>query len=264
MAEYDPIDLIALCASILDDHEVTSDEAYDLADWLNQHPEATKQWPGESLVKPLQEIWADGVVNRRELHRLARILISIQREWATRLETKSRFSNGRVPEFLQVNVSGVRLPSLNGNFRIPSRSEAGRFYDIDLNGPSCTCPDWRTWRSRLPIGDLSRCCKHVLDVYAKLPRGRGVDGWLIAFVENGWPAHPEAEWRLITVGLDQVLFCTASEKGWANVFAKDGREYSRFGFNVEENRWAYGVAPDAAAAIVDAILSCKDERARKV
>jgi hypothetical protein len=40
MTEYDPTDLVSLCASILDDCEVTSDEAHELADWLNNHPGA--------------------------------------------------------------------------------------------------------------------------------------------------------------------------------------------------------------------------------
>jgi hypothetical protein len=86
------------------------------------------------------------------------------------------------------------------------------------------------------------------------------DGWLRAFIENGWPAHPGAEWHLLTVGSDKVLFCTASDKGWANVYAKENSGYSRFGFNVDENRWAYGTEPRGARAIADAIASCQRKR----
>jgi len=252
---------IALCASILDDGEVTADEAYELADWLNGHPEACEQWPGKDLIKPLQDIWADGSVNRRELHRLARLLISIQREWARHPKTEiSSITDDSICEFLTADIDDVRLPSLHGKFRVPSQSEPARFYEVDLDGPSCTCPDWRTWRSRLPTGDLTRCCKHVLHVYATLVRRGNCDGWLYAFIENGWPAHPGAEWHLLTVGSDKVLFCTPSDKGWANVFAREGSEYSRFGFNVDENRWAYGTEPRGARAIGDAIASCKRRR----
>lgn len=261
MIEYDPTGLIALCASILDDSEVTPDEAYELADWLNNHPEAGRCWPGSELIGPLQEIWADGVTSQRELHRLSRILVSIQREWARHPKTEiSHDASGTLPELSETNLQDVRLPSLDGKFRIPSRSVPGRFYEVDLNGPTCSCPDWRAWRSRLPVGDFTRCCKHVLDVYAKLPRGEGVDEWLVAFVDNGWPAHPGAEWHLLTLGLDKVLFCTPSDKGWANVYAREGREYVRFGFNVDEDRWAYGSEPSAAVAIADAITSCNRVR----
>lgn len=100
----------------------------------------------------------------------------------------------------------------------------------------------------------------MLHVYATLVRRGNCDGWLYAFIENGWPAHPGAEWHLLTVGSDKVLFCTPSDKGWANVFAREGSEYSRFGFNVDENRWAYGTEPRGARAIGDAIASCKRRR----
>jgi len=254
VAEHNSSELVALCASILDDGEVTSDEAYQLADWLNNHPGASEQWPGKELVKPLQEIWADGKVDKRELHRLARILISVQREWARHPRTETRHvSGGELPEFSQTNFGEVRLPSLSGRFRVPSQSVPGTFYNVDLSGPSCSCPDWRNRRSRLPVGDLTRCCKHVLAAYAKLPRTKGIDGWLLAFIENGWPAHPGATWRLVTVGSDQDLVCSASENGWANVFAKEDGEYLRFGFNVEEDRWAYGSEPHGAATIGEAI-----------
>jgi hypothetical protein len=257
MADYDPTDLIALCASILDDGEVTSEEADDLADWLNKHGEAGRHWPGNELTKPLREIWADGVTSPRELHRLARILISIQRRWAKRLrsEISAVITGESVPEVLPTNLHDVRLPNVTGRYRIPSRSGAGKFYDVDLSGPTCSCPDWLSWRACLPVGHLTRCCKHVFDAYAKFTGGKEVHGWLAAFLDNGWPAHPGAEWHVLTTDLDEVLFCSPSESGWANVYAKEGAQYARFGFNVYEDRWAYGSEPYAALTIADAIMS---------
>lgn len=247
-------ELIRLCASILDDDEVTVDEAYHLADWLNNHRGATELWPGRELIRPLQEIWADGSVNKRELHRLARILVSVQREWARHPKTEiSPVTEEAIPTLTQAEIDDARLPSLSGKFRVPSQSNPNTFYEVDLVGPSCTCPDWRSRRSRLPKGDLTRCCKHVLHVYATLPRRGARDGWLYAFADNGWPAHPTAEWHLMTLGSDKVLFCTASAKGWANVFAKEAGEYSRFGYNVDEARWAYGSKPEGAREIAHAI-----------
>jgi hypothetical protein len=256
-AQSSLLELMALCASILEDAEVTILEAYDLADWLNSHRDAATSWPGTELIKPLQEIWADGSVTRRELHRLARLLVTLQREWARRSAAEIRLvTDSPLPEISGTNLDAVRLPSLTGIFRVPSQSEPGRLYQVDLSGPSCNCPDWTTWRSRLPVGDFTRCCKHVLHVYARLARREGADGWLIAFVDNGWPAHPGAEWKLLTMGSRKILFCTASDKGWANVFAEEGSEYLRFGFNVDEDRWAYGSEPDGARVIADAIGAC--------
>jgi hypothetical protein len=95
-----------------------------------------------------------------------------------------------------------------------------------------------------------------MQVDAKLARREGADGWIMAFIDNGWPAHPGAEWKVITIGARPVLFCTASKKGWANVFAQEGTEYLRFGYNVDEERWAYGSEPDGASVIGRAIAAC--------
>jgi hypothetical protein len=258
-------DLITLCASIMSDGEISADEAYNLAAWLNEHPEAATTWPGSELIKPLQEIWADGSANRRDLHRLARLLISVQREWAARHPRGgiSTIDGESASAFTLGDLNDARLPSVSAKFRVPSQSDSGTIYEVDLAGPSCTCPDWRTWRSHLPVGDLTRCCKHVLDVYAQIVRQESTGGCLMAFIENGWPPHPGAEWHLATIGDDTVLFCTASAKGWANVFAKDGESYARFGYNVEEDRWAYGLLPVGGEQIAATIISFQHKPARR-
>jgi hypothetical protein len=257
-------DLVALCASIMSDGEISADEAYNLAAWLNEHPEAARTWPGSELIKPLQEIWADGSANRRDLHRLARLLISVQREWARHPNSGIATIEGDATNAFTIgDVDDARLPSVSAKFRVPSQSEPGTLYKVDLMGPSCTCADWRAWRAHLPVGDLTRCCKHVLHVYAKLVGRNDADGWLIAFIENGWPPHPGAEWHLATIGADRVLFCTASAKGWANVFAKDGESYARFGYNVNEDRWAYGLPPVGGEQIAATIISFQNKPARR-
>ena len=139
--------------------------------------------------------------------------------------------------------------------QIPSSTELGVLYDVDLNGPTCSCPDWRGRRSRLPIGHLSRCCKHILDAYAQLPRASEVDDWLHCFIDTGWPASPKTEWELLTVDGEKVLLSTAANKGWANAFAKEDSGYTRFGYNLEEGRWAYGSEPEFGSIIADAIRS---------
>jgi hypothetical protein len=94
-----------------------------------------------------------------------------------------------------------------------------------------------------------------MHVYATLVR-KDAEGWLSAFIENGWPAHPKAQWHLVKVGDDRVLFCTAPGEEWVNVFAKDAGKYARFGFHTAERRWAYGAEPPDAALIASAIEEC--------
>jgi len=106
-------ELIALCASIISDGEVSPEEAYQLAEWLNNHPDAATTWPGSGLIQPLQEIWADGKVNKRDLHRLARLLISVQREWARHPSTDISPVNGdtTVEFVVDAHLDDARLPS---------------------------------------------------------------------------------------------------------------------------------------------------------
>jgi len=99
------------------------------------------------LIKPLQEIWADGSVNRRDLHRLARLLISVQREWVRHPHSGiSALEGDPTNTFTLDDVDDARLPSVSAKFRVPSQSDSGTIYEVDLAGPSCTCPDWCTWR----------------------------------------------------------------------------------------------------------------------
>lgn len=249
--------LVALCASVLSDGEVTAEEAYQLAEWLNEHIDAAENWPGSKLIEPLQKMWADGSASARELHRLARILISIQREWAK--ERVAQPPAELLPEVVYRDVVEPRLPFLKLQMKIPSRSDAGLFYNVDLTGPTCSCPDWRGKRSRLPVGHLTRCCKHVFDSFAQLPAGLNLAEWLEAFLELAWPASPKAEWQLITIKSTPVLYSTAADTGWSNCFAKDGSTYERYGYNVVEHRWAYGSQPQSAWAIAEAIVSLGDK-----
>lgn len=57
---YNPSEVIALCASIIEDGEIAGGEVYDLAEYLNSNPDACDNWPGTLLVPALQATWKDG------------------------------------------------------------------------------------------------------------------------------------------------------------------------------------------------------------
>jgi hemerythrin-like domain-containing protein len=59
MSDYDASELLVVCESILEDGELTYDELYRLADWLNSHHDACLHWPGNLLVEPLQKAGSD-------------------------------------------------------------------------------------------------------------------------------------------------------------------------------------------------------------
>lgn len=236
---YNPAPLLAVCDAILWDGELNSNELYGLAEWLNNHREACFHWPGNLLVKPLQEVWEDGHVGLEELQRIGQILCNIQAEWVRRqIPPKIYYLKPPPP----IDLGAAQLPQLDYNCRIDSYSEPGSFYDIGLSGPTCSCPDWRTRRSRHPVRHLTRCCKHVLAAFSQAAPNGGWPLWLGAFFENAVPPHVDQEWFLGEVKGKPVLMSSAP-KDWSNVFAPKGGGYERFGYNVLERRWAYGIAP---------------------
>ena len=84
MNSYDPTELLRLCDSITADGELTYDELYQLAEWLNSHAEGCAHWPGSLLVEPLQKAWADGKITKTESRQLSRLLLQIRKEAAKR------------------------------------------------------------------------------------------------------------------------------------------------------------------------------------
>ena len=48
MSDHDPREFLVLCESIMEDGELTNDELYRLAEWLNSHQEACYNWPRQS------------------------------------------------------------------------------------------------------------------------------------------------------------------------------------------------------------------------
>ena len=70
-----------LCRRIIEDGKLTEDEVYALSDFINKQADkfdgSSDQWPTKLLIKPLQAVWNDGVVDSRELKVLAELLVSI-------------------------------------------------------------------------------------------------------------------------------------------------------------------------------------------
>src|SRR5258705_7528752 len=84
MSDYDPSELLVLCESIIEDGELTYDEIYQLAEWLNNDREACLHWPGNLLVEPLRKAWADGKITKTKTRQVARLILQIRKEAAQR------------------------------------------------------------------------------------------------------------------------------------------------------------------------------------
>ena len=263
MSDDSPSALLLLCDSIVEDGELTSDEVYQLAEWLNGHREACAYWPGNLLVKPLQNAWNDGKITKTEARQIARLLLQIRKEAAKR-DAERQAANA-----IEVATQAARtfdlarplLPAIPISALIKSRTTKTTFYEVDLNGPTCTCPDFRSYRSKLPAGHLARCCKHIFDAYAQIEPPDGWPGWLESFLGVGAAPHPHQKWRIITFGQGwlgmQTVFVLISSapNDWANVFAPDNGLYDRYGYNVRKHRWAYEIQPPQSEKIAKAVVA---------
>ena len=258
MSDYDPRELLTLCESILEDGELTYDELYQLADWLNSHHEACLHWPGNLLVAPLQKAWADAKITKTEARHLARLILQIRKEAAKR-EAEEAFA--RAAEVASqtartFDLTRPILPTIPFSTRIRSHTSRGVFYEVSLSGPICTCPDFRSFRHRLHAGHLTRCCKHIFSAYAQLEPSGGWPGWLGAFLGLSWTPHPQQVWLVLSIRQgwltfqeSELVLISSAPNHWANVFASDNGRYDRYGYNVIENRWAYDMEPPASERI---------------
>ena len=140
------------------------------------------------------------------------------------------------------SIFPVKLPAIPFSTRIKSHTRKSEFYKVDLSGPTCSCPDFRSFRHRLPTGHLTRCCKHVFDAYAQLEPSAGWPGWLRSFLELAHPPHPKHEWDVLKIspgwfslgGERWFVLISSPQNHWANIFTSNNGAYDRYGYNLAE------------------------------
>lgn len=251
------------------DGEVSPDELYDLAEYLNNDSKACNNWPGNQLVGPLQEIWADGVIDNEEIALMAKLLEDIQSEWSRKLvppklesakkgfSMMSTFVGGLISKGKEiyddhVNDDEARINGPDIQLTIPSHTSMAE-YQVDLKTITCNCPDWKSKRNNFPVGHLTRFCKHVFTGYFHVEIEQAPPA-IIAFLNNAHPPHPEKEWILkpVSDGGELVLISNAPQS-WSDVYAFGKKGWGRFGYNIDEERWSYGHSPMQSDKIISMI-----------
>jgi hypothetical protein len=187
-------------------------------------------WPG-NLLEPLQNAWADGKITKTEARQFARLLGQIRKK-ASRRENEQQSANAvkiAAQAARTLDLAWPLLPAIPFSTRIKSHTTRATFYDVDLNGPTCTCPDFGSYRSKLPTRHLTRCCKHIFDAYAQFELPDGWPGWLGWFLRVAATPHPHKEWRVIPIGQGWLgmrtvfVLISSAPKDWADVFAPNNR-----------------------------------------
>ena len=257
-------EFLGLLEKVVEDGELTYKEILEIAKWINENKSGRRLWPVNLFYDLLKRVSADGKIEENEAREVANLIQSVRRVWIRKntVVAPPIVGSSRVvappivappivgsPVFL---IEQARLPAIPIQVIVSSSSEADVEYSIDLTGPTCTCPDFLSERSKLPKGDLSRCCKHVLQAFAQVRPKDGWTGWLDSFLELGIRPHPKTKWAVVKPGKDFVLISSAPQE-WANVFLYSGSENERFGYSVNDSRWSYGTPPKNAAKLVAAI-----------
>jgi hypothetical protein len=258
-------EFLNLLERVVEDGELTYNEILEIAKWMNENKSGRKLWPVNLFYDLLKRVFADGKIDKNEAREVANLIQSVRRDWIRKNMVVAPpvvgSPTGVTPPNVAPPVAGspvfsieqAKLPTIPIQVLVRSSSEADTEYSVDLLGPTCTCPDFVP-RSKLPKGDLSRCCKHVFQAFAQVRPKDGWTGWLDSFLELGIRPNPKTKWAVVKLGEDFVLISSAPQD-WANVYLHSGLENERFGYSVVEERWAYGKAPEYPAKIVAAI--CK-------
>ena len=253
---------LGFCRSLTADGELSAEELWLLADWLNANPDCCDHWPGNELAVLLSAAFENGSVTMTELKKAVTKLSAIERK-AAKLrdaEMKALREVAIIETIESYNPAECSLPYVDATVSVGSKSSIGVSYSVDLRTASCDCPDWVGSRRQTPKLSLARCCKHVAEGLQQFAGKQRWPDWLGALiancVERGGGTNPTDSWRTIQIKEGVALF-SIGHGDWCNVFAPLDRYHSRYGYNPSQRRWSYGVLPDSSAAIARAIQSCR-------
>ncbi|MBL6765050.1 MAG: hypothetical protein ISQ14_08840 [Verrucomicrobiae bacterium] len=255
---------LQMIRKITDDGVLCEQEVWDLAEYLNENPDARVNWPGSELFPLLHQVFEDGILSQDEMAQMAGVLSDIEHQCA-RADIPKAIEKAPV-SLDAIKVEDYSLPRIEKTAEIPCKP-SGEVYSVNLRTHSCSCPAWFGNRKKFPVGSLNRACVHVVDAYkrelttnpsAPLPkllahvvedlsfRGRGVD--------------VNADWKLLKVDTIPHLVSIGTQE-WSTVYAPGkGAKFDRYAYHRDEDRWAYGAEPSRHRH-VEEFLRAKKRRA---
>jgi hypothetical protein len=245
---------LQLIEEIAEDGELTNKEIVLLAKWLNENKEGRKTWPASLFLPILKDVFADGKIDKSEAHQVGKLIQKVRRQWSREQSlTNSIPSQSALDLAIRAfDDSKPRLPSIETVLPISSFNEPGMVYEVNLAGPSCSCPDFKHGRHLLPVGHISRCCKHIMQAFSEARPSNGWPSWLDSFVEAGFNPPQNQEWNIFHSKNGNYLVSSVI-RDWGNVYARISGDNEKYGYNVVEKRWSYGNEPENAVALAKAI-----------
>lgn len=165
-----------------------------------------------------------------------------------KLKTSSIIYNKGVPEFFRI---GIPLHNFDMDKEISSFSlDSDEKYIMNLYQQTCSCGDFNKFkRSEYSKGDIRRLCKHLMSEYANSFGLTGLSDFQRSLIDNGHPAKEKIHVMQIT-SINQPIYANYNlNDEWWNLYVpgKSG-VYEKYGFSIDEERFAYNEKPHGHVA----------------
>lgn len=147
------------------------------------------------------------------------------------------------PALLRLKPFG---PDSDREVEVESKTSTGR-YRVNLHRMTCTCPDFTDRRASRAHDDIGRACKHIREVILSLDTDAFGDELTRVLFKSPFGPYDRIFFAPDPRG-DTAALGFVDGKPWVNVFCRreSGEPYTRFGYQPEEDRWAYDDVPPFA------------------
>ena len=185
-----------------------------------------------------------------------RLSVLKERVWDQEKEILVTLNMAMRPFSLKVNPKPTNMVAID-----VLEEKSNIYHRVDLGNQSCTCEEF-TRRAELPFNDLRRWCKHIMRAMHMDNALAHENDWIKAIAKDGYHAPIAARlFERQTTGL--FLFAVGTNKEWVNIYARTKRskelvseasgEITRFGWNMKQKNWAWGIAPPGARELKELI-----------
>lgn len=137
-------------------------------------------------------------------------------------------------------------------------TENGEVYSINLYKLTCTCNEFKEKSTLYKPGEIKSLCRHI---YGKILRTRAVEyiDELSLLLLKDYMHNPELVFYSYILSGRQIIIGLARSP-WINIYAKAKRtkedsegRYSRYSYNIKQDRWSYNISPYPKNLIIEAI-----------
>ncbi len=239
--------LIDFCRTLTLDGDISNEEAWQLRKFLTDNPECCNEWPGAEIAHLLTKVFENGSASEYELKQIASKLISIE------MKSFRIFNKEQIEESIEsFSPYDCILPSIPTTVSVKSDSNPDETYYVNLSDSSCSCSDWNSERRHFQPNTLNRCCKHVAYALHKIKKDSEYPEWLQCLINECRHSKkglsPNFKWTIVLVKNNPVLV-SSGNSDWINVYAHHDGNFSKFGYDIKEKRWSYGIRPYYSATI---------------